>query len=391
MLSATPYNPATDDLWLYRQEVSTYGSSTQTLTRPYAWNPNSRLYGYRNSLQALRASNRTLGTYVLIPFGGLGNPAYQYFAAITPDTPANKACYYNSWPPTWIKASDQHLYICRHCFDVSSSSQRNPSSSFVNYYGDSNHVLIGYRWIKSDNTIISKNPSDFTEPYVLDGDVSAGTPVSTADVACIDLKNSLDVPAINFVNAQTITQGTRGFVIDCNGKIMDFTFITAFVRDTDGVQANANYLFPMVGSPNSGQAFVFMFMETEGNRNIWLHDSGDLWFVEISPPSSLLAGDGVLGMIPGHVVTLANHYNTEVLGSEIAENVFSSPNVIDGRYMGIICPSNLSVEYQNWAYYWASRGAPYTFLDAPRANQALSSESVEQQILNIVQQLTENQ
>lgn len=391
MLSSTPYNPATDDLWLYRQEVSTYGSSTQTLTRPYAWNPNSRLYGYRNSLQALRANNRTLGTYVFNSFTGLDVPTYQYFAAITPDTPENKPCYYNSWPPTWVKASDQHLYICRHCFDATVFSQRNPSSSFANYYGDSNHVLIGYRWIKSDNTLISKNPSDFTEPYFLDGDFVAGDPCPQGDVACIDLKNSLDVPAINFVNPQTITQGTQGFVIDCNGKIMDFTFITAFVRDTAGVQADENYLFPMVGFANTGQAFAFMFMETEGNQNIWLHDSGDLWFVEISPPSSPLAGDGVLAMIPGHVVRLSNHYNKEVLGNEIADNVFTSPNVIDPRYMATICPSSLSVEYQNWASYWASRGAPYTFLDAPRANQALSSESVEQQILSAVQQLTENQ
>jgi hypothetical protein len=294
-----------------------------------------------------------------------------------PDIPANQAVYYNSWPPMWVKMSDHHLYVCRHCFDIASNAQRDPSSSFANYYGDSIQVTMGYRWIKSDNTIINKTASDFTMPYVVDGINQAASP-KTQDVACIDLKSSLDVPAINLANAQSLTQGTPCYCIDCNGKIIQATFIGLWVIDTAGSTIDPNYGFPMIGSPSSTQGAMWVFVDTQGYKNVWLHDSGDLWFVEISPPSAPEAGDGVLAMLPTHIHTASDYYHEPIVATDVGEL---------SEYLKTITPSQLSDEFVAWEQYWQGRGVTYQFLNAPRGNDALASETVEQQILQVVQQI----
>lgn len=382
MIPASPYNAAVDDLWLYQLESVTYGSVTQTLLRPYAWNPNCSLYGYRNSLQALRASNRTFSTYAIGPFG-VPQQDYDHFVTIMPDNLENRPVYYNSFPPTWVKMSDQHLRVCAHCFDVAANAQRDPNSSFANYYGDSLQVIMGYRWIKSDNTIINKTASDFTVPYVFDGEIRAGAP-KYQDVACIDLKSSLDVPAVTLANAQSLTQGTPIFCIDSNGKVIDSTFICSWVIDTAGSVNDLNYGFPLVGTPPTTQGAMWVFVETQGHRNLWLHDSGDLWFVEISPPSSPEAGDGILAMLPTHLVSPESVFYEPTLGTELL------PPDGAGSPLQTIVPSQLSAEFIAWQQYWQGRGVTYQFLNAPRGNNALASEVVEQQILQIAQQITEN-
>lgn len=279
--------------------------------------------------------------------------------------------------------SDQHLNVCAHCFSVSDFAQRDPSSSFASYYGDSLQVVMGYRWIKSDNTIINKTASDFTQPYALDGEIYPGSP-KYQDVACIDLKSSLDVPAVTLANAQSLTQGTRCFCIDCNGKVIDFTFICLWVLDTAGSDIDPNYGFPLTGYPGVTQGAMWLFVDTQGYTNAWLHDSGDLWFVEISPPSSPEAGDGVLAMLPAHLVRADSLFYEPTLGTELLPpDGVSSP-------LQTNTPSQLSDEFIAWEQYWQGRGVTYQFLNAPRGNNALASETVEQQILQIAQQITEN-
>lgn len=375
MLPSVVYNPALDDIWLYRQEQVTYGSATQTYWRPYAWNPQSRLYGYRNSLQALRANNRTFSTYLGTTFGGA--VLLPYYSNINPNNEANKAIYYNSFPPTWVKMSDQHMHLCAHCFDVN-LRERNPNSSWASWYGDSLQVAMGLRWIKSDNQIIEKTASDFTEPYDRENGQNVGAP-KFQDSACVDIKTPVDVPSIKLVNPQTILQGTTGFIIDCNGKIFDVTYVASWVCDTAGTTQNGgNYGFPLTGRQGTTEGALWSYTNANGVPNEFLHDSGDLLFVPISAPTSAEAGDGVLAMIHGHRFSAADVQYQEISGDDI------------GNLMPCIratTPSSLSQEYEDWKDYWLSRGVTFQFLNAPRNNQAVATETVEQQILSILNTL----
>lgn len=373
MITPQGYIPARDDLFLYRLEQVTYGSVTQTLLRPYAWNPNSALYGYRNSLQALRASNRTFTTYAGGSFG-IGQASLDHWLAQIPNTPQNQPVYYNSWPPTWVKASDQHLWMCSHCFNVDIFFARDPNSSFATFYQDSLQVVMGFRWITSDNQILDFVPSDFSWPYMNDGDFL--NPVSLpqgTDTACIDLKTPIAVPAITLVDPRTIIQGAEMFVIDSNLKRVPVTFVAAMEKTAE----NQNGVQLLEASPSSN-AQHFSCVDANDFEVLWQHDSGDLFFVELQAPTSLAAGDGVLGLIAGHIYT--NSIVKQPIQGDQLVPLQATPT----------CTNVNTAAMTAWNTYWQNRGVSYVWNSYPRGSQPVAQQTTEQQINAVYAQIVSN-
>jgi hypothetical protein len=237
---------------------------------------------------------------------------------------------------------------------------------------------MGLRWIKSDNQIIEKTASDFTEPYDRENGQYVGAP-KFQDSACVDIKTPVDVPSIKLVNPQTMLQGTTGFIIDCNGKIFDVTYVASWVNDTAGTtQSGGQYGFPLVGTQGITQGALWSYVNANGVQNVFLHDSGDLFFIPISAPTSAEAGDGVLAMIHGHLYSTSTVQYQEITADDIGNLM---------GYLWATTPSSLSQEYEDWKDYWLSRGVTFQFLNAPRNNQAVATETVEQQILSILNTL----
>lgn len=361
MLIPYPYIPTTQDVWLYEDHEISWSlptAGTATIKRPYAWNPNSPLYGYRNSLVGMSARPRPMGT-------DYGFSAY--FDSINPKSdPVNRPVWFNSWPMTMLTAGEGFMLGCKHCYSPFYSSNRDASNRFVgsgpNSYpvGSFLAAMVGqaFRFIDGDNQVTQFDPADITV-YMYD-------PPSQLNLGGIDLVmfeylQASSVPRLHPVDARSLALNATAYVLDSNHKIVRLRSARQFV------QAGRLYASFQAVNPDGSvpQTPPVMFM----------HDSGSFALVEIAPPTSAQAGDGIMGVCFG-----SNYGPTEWIDpSAITPLVFQLQ--ADGT---IATESPLQNPYV--VEYLASRGKPMRSLSFARRTGNAATETVEQQILA---QLTE--
>jgi hypothetical protein len=347
------YSPALHDLFLYQPETVTWtagGGGSAIVPAPYAWNPNSLLYGYRGSLQGLMACYRWMGTP-----GGIGNPGYEAFNDSS--LPVNKPAYYNSYPPACKIIHPSFGWVCHHAVGAAYNT-RDTTKVFDDLYGIGSSQAAGFshRYLKPDNTIVQLSGTTLGFPYQRDDAYNPNpnfyiSAPGGGDIGVFELPAPFSAEPLQTVDPRTIYPGAKIWCIDGSQKICDLIEY----RQSGWVQTAVN--------SNAGEGKFWVAETTSGlGYNLFMHDSGSTFFVELQPPTSPAAGDGILASLPGTVLTSTNLSKNNPGGSAYTPGCVITP----GREQ-----SNRVIDY------WTSRGYPQYpwYVDAPRGNQALATQT----------------
>lgn len=297
MLQIAPYNPVTQDLFLYEPYTvswTTPTASSVVVGRAYAWNPNCILYGYRGSLEGLSIPYRNFSTVF-----GTAAQAPEVNAVNPLANPVNKPIWYNSFPPHQKFFSKRHLMWCAHAYSLSTMDRASVTGlTAADMYAAGGYLdaMLVFRFLDKNNNaaVVAKNTVEYPYAY----DAAAGRtnfpndlPVS-APSGSVDVAVSLSQSEFPFTPLTMTDLGSR------DGGVMHYinagnmTVQTLYLRSIGPQKYNLQ-------TNQSGGNWV-----TDGYYDsAFTHDSGSSFCSEISPPSSLAAGDGVMGMQHGHIRT----------------------------------------------------------------------------------------
>lgn len=356
MLIPYPYNPATQDLWIYEDHQISWTvpePSTSVVKRPIAWNPSSPLYGYRRSLRGISARFRTFSTFCSDPVAAV------YAEYNNPALEANKPVYYNSYPMQFLVMSEKFMWACGHCFNMLGA--RNPNYRFVGTGGYTPGTFfessMQFRWFDHDNSVIaSVSPTNVMLGYSSDPPTNLDCNLSQCDLAILEFIGTVSVPPMQAVDARNMGVGQTLWILDSNHKIGRLRMVSAAVKS--GRDQYRSQLLKPDGT------------EVPKNGQLFLHDSGSLLLAEISPPSSPEAGDGVLGVVPVHAYFATNFVDSWYGSQRVGYGDFQAP----GNIAGTLLPTNVFS-------YCAGRGSPLLPMRSARRTTALALQSVDAQIL----------
>jgi hypothetical protein len=348
MLIGYEYIPSLHDLWLYEDHVVSWtypGPGSTTLKRPYAWNPGSALYPYRKSIQAMPATYRILGTF---------SGQYSYGVNLE-SNPVNKPVFYNSYCPWKAFFFSPTLAVQSEHWQMS-SQYRDLSKNFGNQYANGSvfeaNTLI--RHISHDNVVFDYDMNDMIWPYrrtspAFGSKFAFGSP-NEADIAIVEYPAGISVPALKLADTRTVPYGTKGWMVDSNFKVVELFYKSCYV--------------PPTASPGSYETNSSAI----GQVQLFSHDSGSMGFVEISPPTSAEAGDGVLGLIGVSVESAANLVERKTQIALIPpENHAVEPAVLYQQSLGNVFPAAIPFSRQT--------------------SQPLANETVALQISNLLTQI----
>lgn len=281
MLIPYEYDAGLQDLWLYEPHTITYtgGLESTNLLRPYAWNPDGELYGYRKSLEGLTAKYRTHSTSPAVE-------AKAPYLPFNPDTVENRPAYRNSYPPSSTLISSRLVRLCSHCYG--GQRTRDVSVDFTTYRGGDTYLNAAdpHRWIRHDDTIVELPNDDVSRPYHWDTSFSPeADPLLGFDNMIVETDYPVDVTPVRVTYGVHARMNQKAWMIDGSMKIIPCRTGISGVLNGVYMQNHGRYeingLFP----------------------NAYTHDSGSTFWVEVSPPTSREAGDGVLAVLPYHLVS----------------------------------------------------------------------------------------
>lgn len=353
MLIPYAYNPAIHDLFLYEDHVVTWTQPTagsSNVKRPYAWNPNSLLYGYRKSLTGMLAIYRTMQTV----------SPYSSYGANSAANPVNDPVFKNTYVIVKAYFFTQRLAMqCRHW--QQSLVYRNPNYSFAdNYLTGGKFLAEGLvRFIDHDDVITDWTANDLLFLYQqvapAFGNAFAVSGTNTnADLAMIEAKQDIPVAPMIIADSRTVPVDAPAYVIDSNQKIIACSALTTY-----GTQQN----LVVVSKAVANAPFVTAF----------LHDSGSVLLMELRPPTSAAAGDGIMGLIPkslegaSDLIGTAAVYGSTGIGLIFPENHANAAQVLYQQSLGFSWPPASGYERQT--------------------NEAIATESTQQQIISAINQI----
>lgn len=360
MLIGYPYDSVTQDLWLYQDLELSWAlpePGTMVVKQPYAWNPSSPLYGYRNSLAGISARLRTLDT---------GNPRLLYGSTAPydqynqPSDPTKRPVWYNSFPMTFIMLANGFSVGCQHCYGF--SNPRNPSNKLV---GPGGYIVGGrfdslftasLRWLDGSGNLIFAADPERIIPFASDTYQSIQFKMAM-DLSVFECMDQSSVPPVIPVDARSLAYGQIAWLLDSNHKIIRLRSVRNYV-DSGSLKS----LFKSVNPDGT---------ESPVDVEAFMHDSGSFALAEISPPTSAAAGDGIMG-----VVICSLQFMTELIGGQPSIQPFFPPT-----------PGSLANRpgvTRNLYEYFSARGSPVNPLTFARRIGAHATQTVEQQILGIV-------
>jgi hypothetical protein len=349
-----PYDPVTQDLWLYEPVTISWtdpAPGSATIKRPYAWNPNSPLYGYRKSLMGMTARPRQLGN--LAP---LIEPPYTLIN--DPNDPVNQPVYYNSFPyQEWV-ISKRFMTVCSHCYGT--FSDRNPLKTFVGVGALGHYQLNSYlhavmtqsfRWIDENNNLIQQlDPTQLMAPYETDLTNYPGM-VNNSDTALCESYEDLLAPTVKYVDMRSLPTGTNGWLLDSNHKILRAQFNAEWVDSRELSSGDYTVLNP------DGTVAPYPTPQFTG-------DSSTTLWVELKPPTKKSAGDGVLARATWGI---------------------SSSSWIVRDAAGVIANEAPLAPNNDLWNYMAFRGYPLDEVGLVPRRWRAATQAVEQQILDAVE------
>lgn len=300
-----PYDPSTMDLWLYADEVISHSGGNTTVKTPVAWNPTSPLYPYRKSLHGLALKRRYKTTSVASLFPSLYAAYSQYN---DPSNPANDWVYWNTYPMGFVAPTKRYLPTCGHCYNITVGRARNPSlfwSGGVFAANSFNDRMISFRWMDKDNVITdSFDTTEVLAPYYTNANPAFN--INGTDAPFSELPSDLSFDPVKVADIRNLSPGSRFWGLDSNMIISSHEVQSSKVRLVAG---------PTIGSVASREDFTSLPLFPDGSKgpstmSFYTHDSGSIAFVEISPPTSAEAGDGVVALLPRHVFSMGTAYDT---------------------------------------------------------------------------------
>jgi hypothetical protein len=338
MLIGYPYSAASQDLWLYADETVIHTGGTTVVKKPVAWNPGSPLYGYRKSLQGISLRRRIATSAAVSQVPAL---SYNQFTPFNdPNDPANFWAYYNCYPMALYAVSKRLLFTCQHCYP-SASGLRNPAekwSGTVFPVGSLNDKISAFEWMDKDNNITdSFSTADVLAPY--DSNTSPALPTINRDLSLTELPSDLSFEPLKIVNYLNLAPDATVWILDSAMKIVRSKIIKLGVAPITPTMARDNMFLQTVNPAGSANVNVFSY----------LHDSGSVCLVEVSPPTSAAAGDGVLGLVAAHLVSGGSSFAPEFYGG------FEVPGYIGAQ-----------AEVYGYRSYAEAIGSPMTVVAAKR-------------------------
>lgn len=217
-------------------------------------------------------------------------PSYtSTYGANSASDPINRPVFYNSYVPWKAYAFGRRTLIQSKHWQTS-LNYRDPTKNYGNLFTSGSSFIAStlVRWISHDNIVFDATPSDMLQPYmkvpVAFGNGWANGNINLADAAITECAFDIPVAPFQMIDARTVPLGTKAFTCDSNFKIAELQWYGCAYQ---------------VGFPNS---FVFRtyFVQQSGATEspLWFeHDSGSTVFVELKPPTSAEAGDGILAIV----------------------------------------------------------------------------------------------
>jgi hypothetical protein len=348
MLTTIPYNPTTQDLFLYEDLVISWTEptpGTTTVKRPYAWNPNCPLYAYRRSLEGLVAPYRTFSTENINP-----NPEVN---AVNPKSnPVNRPMWWNSFPPTAKVISPRMMHWCAHAygFDNPVYGDRVAGQMLSTLYAPNTYLsqVFKLRFIDGDNNI-TEIPLDQCElPYSYDSTNGIVSPYGTGspwnnDVASAILSQTFPFNPVTLVDAGSISPKVWTYINAGNMYMQEIYFRSVGFRNVVGASGGARNL--------RGNHVVYANYYDQA----FTHDSGSVFMTEIRPPTSAAEGDGVMGIALGHLeFPPPDQAASEVWVEGVAPFKYNGVGISPARNPAF--PQKVDAAYSNFLAYWTARG-----------------------------------
>lgn len=287
------YDPALQDMFLYEDVTLSYSvpsAGTIAAKQIIGWNPQSWVYPYRKSLQGFGLSYRQY-----TPSWGPRSPNWNdpAFNALTPYA-TYPQFYHNMYAVQMFSMGAKYLYTCSHVYDCTPTTVRNPANRWLPNYMPPNTeqtTLLRWRFVSHDDQVTEVNAEDLLPPYVGDPEYPAlklGPALSnlTPDVCMTETQANHGIPSVLWGNATNIGFNAKAFILSNTGIVHRSVVTTSFVQSQSLVSVIAGR------KPDNTPVFWYL----------WLYDSGTTVWVEVKPPTSAEAGDGVLAMLTGQVV-----------------------------------------------------------------------------------------
>jgi hypothetical protein len=206
-----------------------------------------------------------------------------------------------------------------------------------------------WRWIRGNNDIIDISTSRMSKPYYFDSSWPYSTmPISVPkdlDQPIVELFDDFPGNPLRYIDALTIPVGATCWLIDGSQKIVTGKLAFSGVqlqifgnRDIPFMTGFAGINPPPNGGISTHFACVFLDVDRQPIP-AYLHDSGNSYFFEIKPPTSVAAGDGILGTLVGvfgvSANVGANRFAFNYLSSSSLDSVDDSWQTGRIRYSGI--------------------------------------------------------
>lgn len=345
MLQIAPYNPVTQDLFLYEPYTVSWTTGTAgsvVVGRAYAWNPDCILYGYRGSLEGLSIPYRNFST------GPITAAQAPEVNAVNPKSnPVNNPIWYNSYPPHQKFFSKRHLMWCAHAYGVNNTDRATVTGlTAADMYAAGGYLdaMLVLRFLDKNNNaaVVAKNTVEYPYAY----DAAAGRtaypnelPVA-APTGLVDTAISLAQTDFPFHPLTMTDLGSRDSGVCHYINAGNMTVQTLYLRS---IRPTAQTLNTNIVGGNWVCDGYYDY--------VFLHDSGSSFCWEISPPSSSAAGDGVMGVQHGHI-------RTPPLNTNQSERWKTFPPPKGASLMTNPTVSSLG-DWTAVRAYWTARGQPF--------------------------------
>lgn len=362
MITNRPYNPATDDVFLYQDQVWNWTGGSGTIKTPYAWNPGSPLYGYRRSLEGMVAPLRAYSKWYYDsatppPIPNAENVVNLANAVNPVSDPVNLPIWRNSFPPTSRMISKRLLVMCGHCLGLVGVDRQNVLNQTLDGLYQSGSYLqtvLTMRFIDGDDNVLEIPKSSFEYPYQTDYAAFPYTPTAhqrgvsfvhtPASDTAISVLLTQDFPfnPVTPVHAGSIPPKQKVFFLNAGNMTVNEVYIHG------AGSIGAIYISQL--SPASNRTGVGISSVLEGDSP-FMHDSGSLFLYPVKAPTSVAAGDGIMGVIHGHM-----QYGFSYAINSIG---FGSPPQHGYMLMQPAWTTPVESYLQEFKQYWINRGYPH--------------------------------
>ena len=158
--------------------------------------------------------------------------------------------------------------------------------------GSFNDKCSAFKWMNKDNVITdSFDTSEVISSFNTDSSPSLN--LASTDLLLTELPSELSFQPLQVVDFLSLSPGATLWYLDGAMKLIRTRLLDARVRRVTPTLSAEK--IEVEGRVPDGSAFAL--------TSAYMFDSSSVLLVEVSPPTSAAAGDGVMGLVAGHTST----------------------------------------------------------------------------------------